>query len=139
NGQDTAQFFYYIFTDPQEKENWYSVNVFDPVAFADETSENLLSLNGGNNGVIYERLLSDQTFSRQVFSDTVRLLEPAASDTIAVFFTNISEGYFRFLDVRQRFGGILSDSEPVNFPTNVVNGLGYFTFNRPQVQVLVKE
>ena len=134
---DTIQNLFYSYTDPSS-DNWYSLNVFDPFRFADEVGENIFSLNGGNSGVIYERLTSDKELNDPVYSDTIRLFEPIASDTIAFFFSNITEGYFRFLDVRQRFGGILSDSEPVNFPTNVVGGLGYFTFNRPQVKIVGK-
>ena len=136
--EDTIHMLFYSFTDPMS-DNWYSLNVFDPLQFANEVGENIFSLNGGNSGLFYERLLSDQELTERVYSVTVELFDPIASDTIAFFFTNITEGYFRFLDVRQRFGGILSDSEPVNFPTNVVGGLGYFTFNRPQIRIVTKE
>jgi len=134
---DTIQSLFYSFSDPDE-ENWYSLNVFDPLQFANDVGEDLFSLNGNNSGIIYERLRSDQELNDPIFSDTVQFFEPIASDTLAFFFSNITEGYFRFLDVRQRFGGILSDSEPVNFPSNVVGGLGYFTFNRPQIKIVVK-
>lgn len=134
--EDTIQHLFYSFTDP-EADNWYSLNVFDPIRFADEVGDNIFSLNGGNTGVIYERLLSDQVLSESTYSDTIRI-GPIASDTIAFFFTHVSEGYFRFLDVRQRFGGILSDSEPVNFPTNVIGGLGYFTVNYPRIKIVGK-
>ncbi|MEM6642541.1 MAG: DUF4249 family protein [Bacteroidota bacterium] len=137
--EDTIQRLYYEFTDPSGTDNWYSLNVFDPFTLADEVGENIFSLNGGNSGAIYERLISDQEFEGAIFSDTVRLSRTSESDTIAFFFSNISEGYFRFLDVRQRFGGILSDSEPVNFPSNVIGGLGYFTFNNPRIRVVRKE
>lgn len=51
----------------------------------------------------------------------------APGDTVLVSVANISQDYYDFLDLRgtrRPFVGSLG--EPINYPTNVENGLGYF-------------
>ena len=63
-------------------------------------------------------------------------------DTAVVMFSNISEEYFRFLDARARGGNIISSvtGEPINHPTNVQGGYGYFNTHNPSIrQVVIKD
>ena len=140
-GGDTTQSLYYSFTDPTETSNWYVINGFDPEAFASALEDNPLSFVGGDNGTFYEELISDQEFTDPIYEQLVELEDVVQSDTIAVLFSNISEGYFRFLDARQRTGGIIASatSEPINFPSNIVGGLGYFNAQLPSVLIAIKE
>ncbi len=137
---DTIQTLYFSFIDPPE-DNWYVVNAFDPGGFVDDISSNPFSLFQNNIGIAYDRLLTDQTFDKARFERSVKLESRIQSDTIALFFSNISEGYFRFLDARQRTGGIISSatSEPINHPTNVQGGLGYFNAHNPSILLVGKE
>lgn len=139
-GNDTTHSIYYSFTDPPATDNWFVLNTFDPRGFVDGVSNNPLSFLGGDNGTFYEELISDQQFDEPVFEKTIKLENPIQSDTIAFLFSNISEGYFRFLDSRQRTGGIISSatSEPINHPTNVVGGLGYFNAQNPSIKIVGK-
>ncbi len=93
---------------------------------------------GGGTAVFYERLILDSSFDDVVIADTVRFDEFATSETIVLAVSHISEGYFRFLEARRRSGGILSSlsNEPVNHPTNVEGGYGYFSAHRPQLRIV---
>ena len=53
-----------------------------------------------------------------------------------ILLSNISEGYYQFLKSRERSGNLLSDitNEPVNYPSNVNNGLGYFNTHYPSIR-----
>ena len=137
---DTTQCLFFSFKDQVDADNWYALNVLDINTLIDDANQNLFSLNGGNGGIVYEQLISDKEFKEEIYSDTVKILfnKKAKSDTLIFFFTHITKDYFRFLDVRQRFKGIFSGSEPVNFPTNVVGGLGYFTINYPRITLVEK-
>lgn len=138
--EDTTHTLIFSFTDPPTP-NWYAVNLFDPISFADGLTNNPFSFVGGNNGLFYEDLISDQQFEVPMFSDTVKLDSLIRSDTVAFLFSNVSEGYFRFLDSRQRTGGIIASatSEPINHPTNVSDGFGYFNAHRPSIDLVIKE
>lgn len=62
----------------------------------------------------------------------------AEGDTVLVSVANISQEYYEFLDLlgtRRPFSGSLG--EPINYPTNVENGLGYFHMHLPDVQVFL--
>jgi hypothetical protein len=59
------------------------------------------------------------------------------SDTIGVSVSNISQGYYEFLDLYGRAGSPLTQitGEPIDYPTNVTNGYGYFTTHVPDLHV----
>lgn len=59
-------------------------------------------------------------------------------DTVFVSLANISQDYYEFLDLRgtrRPFVGSLG--EPINYPTNVENGLGYFHMHIPDVRIFL--
>ena len=139
--EDTSYQFYYSFFDPAETNNWYIVNIFDPGRFANIVENDPLGLlGGGRDGNFHEAVISDQTIDENFYERTLNLQNPRKSDTLAFYFSNISEGYFRFLDARQRTGGIIASltSEPVNLPTNVEGGLGYFNAQLPSISIVTK-
>ncbi|MEQ9412488.1 MAG: DUF4249 domain-containing protein [Cyclobacteriaceae bacterium] len=59
-------------------------------------------------------------------------------DTIIMQLSNIDKGYYDFLQVRKDARFNFSDflGEPVNYPSNVVGGLGWFTLSFPDVRVI---
>ena len=72
-------------------------------------------------------------FNGKTFEGSVDLsyYEPQyAQDTMVVSLSNISEGYYRYLSLRQKVStnilGLIF-GEPINYPTNVQGGLGYFS------------
>lgn len=138
---DTTQSIYFSFADPQQRDNWYVFQAFDPATYVDGFTNNPFELINGMNGVVFEDLISDQVFDSTHYVGEAKFFEERIkSDTVAFFFSNISEEYFRFLDARQRTGSIISSAgnEPINHPTNVIGGLGYFNANNPSVVFVIK-
>ncbi|MDW3195290.1 MAG: DUF4249 family protein [Cytophagales bacterium] len=154
-GEDTTYIAHYQFQDPPE-ENWFITQatsfsglsfeelfnaeiVGDSIVFENDSVPDLFT--GEDNAtLLYTRLLADITFRDSAVRNTVTLPEQPG-DTILFSLTHVSEGYFRYLDAQQRNGGVLASigSEPINFPSNVENGLGYFAMNQPSFLVFIKE
>lgn len=133
---DTIYTMNYTFTDPPE-DNWYVVNVFDPNNL--QVSFNFL---GNESDQVYTQLVSDQSYDGSTIEFSSEIIGYDFKDTVTVMFSNISESYFRFLDARQRGGGIISSvtGEPINHPTNVQGGYGYFNTHNPSLtQVILDE
>lgn len=78
-------------------------------------------------------LLSDQSFTngRYSASKTLEFIKP--NDSIAVILSHISKDYFDYLTIRKRAGSFINEisKEPLNYPTNVQNGYGYFNLYYP--------
>ena len=57
-------------------------------------------------------------------------------DSLMILLSNISEGYYSFLMSRERSGNFLAEAtnEPINYPSNVENGLGYFNTHYPSLR-----
>jgi hypothetical protein len=135
NGFDDslAQITYRI-TDPPET-NWYMLNVQE-VERADLV-ENLL------NPRAFTRLIADEGFASQSYEESFLVVprDFSAGDTIAVSLSSVTQEYFQFLKLRQenRFSFIEYLSEPVNYPSNVVGGKGYFNLYVPDFRIFVLE
>ena len=85
---------------------------------------------------------SDQLFPNAVITDTIPYTNFQLGDTIAVALSHISKGYYEYLTTRQRsatslFANLLA--EPVNYPTNVDRGYGFFNLHLPSVQLFILE
>lgn len=113
----------YVFTVQRIRSQSITNNLLDPNAFT--------------------RLLTDAGFDGQKFGETFRSwprnYQPG--DTVAITMTNISEEYYNFLQLREdnRYSFTQFLGEPVNYGTNVNNGLGYFNLNQPAVRIIVLE
>ena len=57
------------------------------------------------------------------------------TDTLVITLTNISQDYFDFIKARERSGNSFL-SEPISFPSNVTNGLGYFNLHFPSSRTI---
>jgi hypothetical protein len=131
---DTLAQITYRINDPAEK-NWYMLNVQE--FEQNELAENVLNPNA------FMRMLDDAPFNGQAFTETFRVFprDFAPGDTIAVFLSNVSEQYYDFLELRidNRFSFIEYLSEPVNYPSNVKGGRGFFNLYLPDVRLFVLE
>lgn len=131
---DTLAQVTYSLVDPPEA-NWYMVNVQE--IELEHMVDNLL------NPRAYTVLLADNGFNGNSYGERFVVFprEPHAGDTIAVSLSNISEDYYRFLQLRveNRFNLVEFISEPVNYPSNVVGGRGYFNLYLPDVHFFVLE
>ncbi len=122
----------YSFTDPPGS-NWYMVNYYA------EPEENIQfdPLSPDQNIANFTQLLNDKTFGTFEFSDTYRIYD-WDSTNVYVSISNISENYYNYLALRSKSENFFTDlvKEPINYPTNIENGLGYFTTHHPDVRFI---
>ncbi|RYD76984.1 MAG: DUF4249 domain-containing protein [Sphingobacteriales bacterium] len=131
---DTNIAIEYRFTDMPAKENFYLVS-YTPFRKNSKPNNNpFLSIQPVNNTY---QLLSDKLFTEGKYTGKLPL-DSKLGDTIAVSLTNISEAYYKYLVVYQKSGKVFNQitGEPIDFPTNVTNGYGFFTTHNPDVKIL---
>jgi hypothetical protein len=131
---DTLAQITHRFIDPVNK-NWYMLNVQE--VEQEDIIQNVI------NPRAFTRLLEDTEFENTGYEETFRVFprEYDPGDTIAVSISNISEEYYRFMEMRQdnRFSFVEFLGEPVNYPTNVVGGKGFFNLYIPDIRTFVLE
>lgn len=131
---DTLAQITYRMADPMGK-NWYMLNVQQ--IESDEVIENLL------NPQAYTRLMDDEDFEGEVYQETFRVFPTdfIPGDTIVVSLSNISEEYADFIQLRidNRYSFVEFLSEPVNYPSNITGGKGFFNLYIPDIQFFILE
>jgi len=129
---DTLAQITYTLKDPTGA-NWYMLNVQE--VEREDFQENLL------NPRAFTRLVEDDDFDGNDFSEMFRVFprDYAPGDTIAVSLSNISDEYFAFMQLREdnRFNLVEYLGEPVNYPSNVMGGKGFFNLYIPDVRTFV--
>src|SRR5688572_7223340 len=120
--------------DPPGK-NWYMLNVQEVERV--DIVENLLNPNS------FMRLHDDVDFEGDELKETFHVFprDYNPGDTIAVSLSNISSDYYDFLKLRldNRFSLVQYLSEPVNYPSNIIGGKGFFNLYIPDVKLFVLE
>jgi hypothetical protein len=131
---DTLAQVSYSIEDP-EHENFYMVNVQE--VEREDAIENLI------NPRAFTVLIDDKNFNGGKFDETFRVFprDYQPGDTIAVSISNISDEYFKFIKLRldNRFSFVEFLGEPVNYPSNVIGGRGFFNLYVPDVRLFVLE
>ena len=131
---DTLAQITHQFKDPIGK-NWYMLNVQQ--IEGDEILEDLLNPNS------FTRLLEDANFDGQDYSEIFRVVprDFSPGDTIAVSLSNISEDYYNFIKLRldNRFSFVEYLGEPINYPSNIEGGKGFFNLYVPDIRLFVLE
>jgi hypothetical protein len=131
---DTLAQITYTLVDTPEK-NFYMINVQEVERV--DAIENLL------NPRAFTVLVNDDGFNGQSYTERFRVFprDYQPGDTIAVSLSNISEEYYNFMELRMdnRFSFVEFVSEPVNYPSNVVGGRGYFNLYVPDVRIFTFE
>lgn len=129
---DTLAQITYTFADSPGR-NYYMINVQE--VEREDAIENLL------NPRAFTVLLADDEFDGKSYGERFRVFprdyEPG--DSIAVSLANISGEYYEFMKLRMdnRYSFVEFISEPVNYPSNVVGGKGYFNLYLPDVRFFV--
>ena len=86
-------------------------------------------------------IFSDIGMDSTLITRAYTIEKKSSNDTLIAVLSHIEEGYFRFLDARKRNedggGGIFN--EPINFPSNVENGYGYFSAHNPRYGIAIRE
>lgn len=135
--EDTIVRLEYAINDPAEQ-NWYMLNIYRQTEETEIDSlsaefNNILSL--GNNSNTTTILLSDQIFENPKHEDIVELFNFEPTDIIIVTLSNISEDYYNFLSLRKTSESLLTEitKEPINYPTNIEGGIGFFNTHFPDL------
>lgn len=136
---DTLNSFKYEFQDPFGVENYFLVtytksnNIFQDILLPGQT------------------LFKTERNSFNAFSDKTTgdgksiVFEPsplfAVGDTVFVGISNIPKKYFEFVSAYKKSGNLFSQliSEPINLPSNVEGGFGYFSMTIPKFKTVVIE
>lgn len=141
---DTTHTFQYRFRDQPGAENYYLVT-YTHIKTAGGAQVGSL----GNLGNLGSSLFKPNTSQFNVFSDQTSgdgkdiTFKPdykgIQGDTMVVALSNIPKGYYEFLSAYKRSGNLFSQliSEPINLPTNVEGGFGYFAMIRPRVKFVI--
>lgn len=135
SGQFSTTKITYSFTDPQGEDNWYMVNFY---AQRDSNSTSGgVDLNENDNVLKETIVLKDKNFSSASVTAS-HTVSGWNQDTVFVSISNISEGYYNYLNARIRSGGLFASlaREPVNYPTNIIGGYGFFTTHIPYVRTV---
>lgn len=131
-GRDTLASVDYAISDPVGK-NWYMMTA--QRVTAKNIQERIL------NPWITTKLLDDDTFEGGIKQDNFKVLfdEVEEGDTLAVLLSNIDKDYYDFMKIREdtRFGLASYLGEPINYPTNVEGGLGFFNLYVPDIRVFI--
>lgn len=129
---DTLAEVSYAIQDPLD-ENHYMINVQE--VEREDFVENLI------NPRAFTELVKDTDFNGGRYQRSFRVFprnyDPG--DTIAVSLSNISDEYFEFIQLRldNRFSFVEFLGEPLNYPTNVIGGRGFFNLYIPDVRFFV--
>ncbi len=120
--------------DNVQEENYYVINYIKKVNKVNGGIDLNQIFSLGSNAVqSYFDLLDDNAFTNGKLSLTKELLRVTAHDSIAISLSNISKGYYEFLSTYKRSGNLINQltGEPINYPSNVYNGYGYFNAHYP--------
>jgi hypothetical protein len=89
----------------------------------------------------FTQLYTDEGVDGEIIEDqfTVLFRDFTEEDTVLISLANISEEYFEFLELRDNQAFLLLDGlgEPVNYSTNVTNGLGFFNVHIPDIRIFL--
>lgn len=121
----------YSFLDPPG-ENYYQVNFYTDVNDPTEDEGELDS-----SVPQFYQLISDQTYNTEQIEASYDLFN-VESDSIFISLSNISKGYYEYLNQRDRGGSILNQlvNEPINYTSNIENGYGFFNLTAPNIRLI---
>ena len=95
------------------------------------------------NPRVFTRLVQDTAFNGQRFEEEFNVIfqNYTEGDSVLVTMSNISKAYFDYLWLRNESRYSLAGfaSEPLNFPSNVQGGYGYFNLHIPDIRTFVLE
>ena len=129
---DSTAFVRYSLQDPTGP-NYYMVNV---QKFSQ--TQRITSL---LNPRIFTHLLTDSAFDGRLHEDEFKVLfrRYKEGDTVAVTMASVSKEYYDFLKARfdRRYSAGAFATEPLNYKSNVQNGLGFFNLFMPDARIFV--
>ncbi len=137
NFGDTLYSFKYNFLDPVGTEDYFLVTY----TRSNRIFEEVLTPGGNlfNSGSSYFNAFSDKNTGdgKEITFEPSSLF--ALGDTVLVGISNIPKQHYEFLSAYKKSGNLFSQlvSEPINLPSNVENGYGYFSMTIPSFKTVV--
>jgi hypothetical protein len=132
-GYDSLLQIDYSLNDPPGK-NFYMISV--------QKFSQKQDLQSVLNPRMFLHLTDDTGFEGKHFENYFRTLFRSYSkgDSVSVMLASVGEDYYNFLKLRNdRFRFSEFSSEPLNYPSNVQGGYGYFNLHVPDARVFVVE
>jgi hypothetical protein len=131
---DTSVYLSLAFNDIPDTPNWYLINIYrkqEGYTGADNVNYFL----NGSNVLARSILVSDKEFSG-TYQKNLIMKELHHKDSIVVTLSNINESYYKYLNFKVGGGNVLNqlNIEPVNYPTNIANGYGFFNTHFPDIR-----
>lgn len=132
NRNDTLANVSYSFKDPQGA-NWYLLS--GQHVTGKDLKETML------NPRVTIKPIEDSNFAGEITQGAFSILfdEVKPYDTVSVILANVTQEYYNYIKVREdtQFGVAAALGEPVNFPSNVEGGLGFFNLYLPDVRTII--
>lgn len=124
------------FDDEPSLSNWFLINVYKKVAGNGNTGgfDIVNFFANGENQLIGSYIISDKEFSGS-YSTKYKLDNVTPQDSIVATLSNINQDYYNYLGYRVKTTSVFSqlNLEPINYPTNIINGYGFFNTQIPDV------
>lgn len=133
NPGDTVVKVDFTFHDDPGRNNYYVVNYIRKTNSTSQLDINQAFSQGSNDIIKEFELLDDNSFTNNVYSVSRELEGVGPHDSIAIMLSHISKGYFEYLNAYKRAGALINQltGEPINYPSNVNNGYGFFNAYYP--------
>ncbi|MFT5823080.1 MAG: hypothetical protein ACI8ZM_004340 [Crocinitomix sp.] len=133
---DTNTAIQISFQDNPSEDNWYIINVYKKDASAETDGIDGVNFFGNGSNVLAKTVLLSDDEIPGMYASTLKLDNVHHTDSIVVTLSNIDEEYFNFLNLKQGTGNVFAslNLEPVNYPSNVNNGYGFFNTHYPDIR-----
>lgn len=133
---DTVITVHSEFRDSLNVENYYVISYFNKTGVGVGVDISGYFNNGENQLNTFD-IYTDKSFDSTKVTIDKQLNKISANDTIAVVISNISQGYYDFLSAYKRAGELFNQisGEPINYPTNIIGGYGYFNTHYPDYRI----
>ncbi|KAA9331721.1 DUF4249 family protein [Adhaeribacter soli] len=131
--KDTTVNLHFTIADQRPEKNFYLISL------TGASRKNVIPWKGTRSvKSIQEQiiLVNDDAMQQGRYSAKEKLTL-GTSDSLVVTLTNISEPYYRYLELYRKSGNLMNQltGEPINLPTNIQNGYGYFSAHNPTGEV----
>ncbi len=125
-----------IFIDDPVGQNYFALHVYNVPVGGDDLDSLFFR---DSNLLLHSEVFTDRVAEERRIRRQIDLDPGLAGDTVIVVLSNIEEGYYRFLDARRRTGGLIASlaNEPINAPTNIIGGYGYFSAHQLRATVVI--
>jgi uncharacterized protein YaaR (DUF327 family) len=137
---DTEVFVKYKIIDNPVEDNFYLINITNSIPGANifNIKTDILSQLFNTNNI---KLVTDKEAKNGIIENELSnkndFLGVSSKDTAYVKIASISREYFNFLYQYKRAGSIINQitGEPINMPTNIENGFGFFNAYFPDIYI----